>query len=199
MAPESVTVHYQCLRIFLQACELPLSQALDYLWAVAIYHRPWYRSPRLLLVPRDRGGQSSLQRVAYSSDLAGLQRIPPELLDMIRQLSPDAYFWRCMSVLELSRRATTPTQPVQTVALLCIGRWKRGEQPAIVLEEKRLAFRITVDSHGIQEIERLSERPAFVQESCRYQAYIVEDAAELSGLEAHFKVLHPVLLLETKV
>ncbi|KUI63587.1 hypothetical protein VM1G_10402 [Cytospora mali] len=186
-SPECAAVHYQCFKTFVKYCELPIYQALDYLWTIAFFRRPWAKTPRLYLKPQRRVNYGELRRIAYNTDLAGLQSMPLELLDMIRQFSPHTYLWRLITVLDLSRRATTSAQPLSTLALQSIESWKRGEQPAIVLNKSRTAVRIIIDSDGIRKIECLSAQPGFVQESSSHQAYIVEEAARLSGVKVHIK------------
>lgn len=135
-----------------------------------------------------RADQSGQGRIASGSDLAPLRYLPVELLDIVKRLSPHAWLWRFLSVLDLSCRAPSTVQPLRTFALDDIEAWKRGDDTPTISGDKRSAVRITIDSDGIRNIERLCERPAFSQTSSSDRAYIVEEVATISGVKAHTKV-----------
>lgn len=97
-----------------------------------------------------------------------------------------------MAVCDLAADITSTSQPTQVVevALDSVERWQRGDTNAAVSppDADHSAVRITLDSRGIHSIQRIPQRPAFRQNTSKYQAYIVEDIMGLAGVKVYIKV-----------
>ncbi|KAI5865028.1 hypothetical protein GGS23DRAFT_603707 [Durotheca rogersii] len=154
------------------------------------------RSPECVPIHHDyygwsvKGG-SSLLRIMHICGLPRLQSLPPELVELIRQLSPHALFWRAISTISLASNVTIPPQPLLVFPLKDIETWKRGESVVRITEQTgrcRPMTRLTVDSEGIQKIDRLPATPKYRRgETVSRYAYIVERAEALSSVQAHLK------------
>lgn len=102
-----------------------------------------------------------------------------------------------MSVCDLAHmhRATDTSisaQPLQIFALETIETWTRGDSIPIISTSNQSPIKITIDAYGIRSVVRLCERPepGFPQSASQHQSasYIVEEIAELSGVQACTKV-----------
>lgn len=208
---ECATIHQHCFIVFVRGCKLPICQALKHLRTVVMFRRPWNKAPHLYTLSPH---QTNLEGDSYPANLAELNNLPLELLNIIRRFSPHAALWRTISVLNLSRRSTPfPCQPVdgknsagigngirgdsitRIFALESIQYWKRGYNQTMSLitissVDTRPFIRLIIDSDGIQSIERLPTRPAFISQNSPHESYIVEDIATVSGVQVYIKVLY---------
>ncbi|KAI3332703.1 hypothetical protein F4824DRAFT_286222 [Ustulina deusta] len=99
-APEFIPIHYDCYQIFRGNVNLDESEALDLLWTIGSWRNPWSRAQPIYL--GDAIDQVGLERISKISGLSDLCRLPPELVGMIRDLSPHQLFWRSIFVIALS-------------------------------------------------------------------------------------------------
>ncbi|KAH8761585.1 hypothetical protein F5883DRAFT_125928 [Diaporthe sp. PMI_573] len=192
VAPESVPVHSQCFKTLIAIrkthdTQISLPQLLDYVWTRACYRRPWFRASDLGLASCSQFRWSWLAEISDNSDLAGLQSIPEDLLDIIKQYSPHAYLWRFASILALKPRPISWQLP-QTLALQSIEGWQRGDQEVAGISDGSPLIQITVDSQGVQAIKRLPHLPKVNLEGSKQYAYIVEDFSNLAGVQACIRV-----------
>lgn len=193
-SPECVTIHHHCFAVFIQECLSQRcyrdpQQAFNRVRDILFYCRPWYKASLIHIRSlHTRAEQDGLSRIVYTSDLAGLKSLPAELIQIIRHLSSYAWLWRFISVWDLARHASVSAQSRQTFALNTIESWKHGDNPDIISDSSKPITRITINSYGIQSIMRLSEWPSLRPSVSRYQAYILDETAELSEIQAYTNV-----------
>ncbi|SPO07084.1 uncharacterized protein DNG_09778 [Cephalotrichum gorgonifer] len=154
-SPEAATLHLECFEAFRQAYA-PVD-ALDRLWRAASWRRPWRSAPAVVLP--ERGTIGAVEAVAAKCGLPELSRMPPEIIHMVRGYSESALFWRLVAALDLAVQFKTgPPGSLHSVALFQVAGWKRGcgspPTSSDDLDGHRV-IRLTIDSRGIKEIERL--------------------------------------------
>ncbi|EPE07394.1 endonuclease exonuclease phosphatase family protein [Ophiostoma piceae UAMH 11346] len=212
--PISVAVHEECFRLFLaghnrgpESTDLGSvkPEVLDRLFTIGAWRQPWKDGYQLGLKADGPVSYSKAEFTAFTYTVAriGLPQLardlPIEILEMVYQLSEDAPFWRCVSVLVLGMCAAgQKDEPLHRVPLGHIKSWKRPDlQPETVFStalsssEPSVAalsqlqppmqpfVRITVDHRGICEIQRLQERPAVdTHRTTDHRMYIVEHLQE---------------------
>jgi hypothetical protein len=187
-SPEAAVAHSDCFNFLTQSCDV--SDYLDFLWIVAGWRAPWRQAPCFHL--RDtvtKTGESVFEALNISS----MRTLPAEILSMIRDYSAASMIWRFQTVSGLIERfpiATTDhllSLPLQTVSA-----WKRGGQVMTAESADMLpVMRLTIDSWGIREIERLVESPEFRRRRTDGLAFVVLSHQSLEGINAYFKVKLP--------
>ncbi len=81
----------------------------------------------------------------------------------------------------------TGSEPLLTIQLDKILSWERGGKLRKISSPSLLSFlRISIDSGGISEVERLSHRPPYSAEFSHRSAFIVDDQVDISGVTALF-------------
>lgn len=191
-APEFVPIHYDCYQIFRGNVDLDESEALDLLWMIGSWRNPWPRAqPIYLCNAIDKLG---LKRVSEISGLSDLCRLPPELVGMIRDLSPHQLFWRSIFVMSLSSKIPQ-FRPFSRSPLSKILSWERGASPVLtssVPPPPPPLIRLTIDVHGISKIERMHDRPVYSNRIMKQSAFIIEHIRDVSKIHVEFKVCHLV-------
>ena len=188
-------MHLDCFELFRQSY-LPIN-ALDRLWRVVAWRKPWRGAPALVLPEGSIIGSGALAEVAERYGLAGLGRMPPEIIQLIQDDSASALFWRLIAPLDLaSRFKALPVDYFVSLPLHELAGWERGSLP---LESKDLGHlpivRLTIDSRGIRKVERLpAGEPKFSSERFDNTAFIIRDVTDFKGVVALFKVCHPSLV-----
>ena len=195
-SPESVAVHRDCYRVFMQLyTERP---ALEHVWLATAWTTPWTHTPGETKVHLDLAEASLASVTAFTAKLIGLpelESLPPEVLQSIRFYSSDHLFWRYSSIRakaeEISRvDKSTSNYDNTSCKLDTINSWHRGEK--IETNENGLksgVFRITVDRYGVLDIERLAEQPGYRNcESSSTHAYSFINFDEAKHTNVHFKV-----------
>ncbi len=158
-APEFIPIHYDCYQIFRGNMNLDESEALDLLWTIGSWRNPWSRAQPIYL--GDAIDQVGLERISKISGLSDLCRLPPELVGMIRDLSPHQLFWRSIFVIALSSKIPQ-LRPLSRSPLNRVLSWERGASPVLTSSVPLPPLiRLTIDIHGINKIERLHERPVY--------------------------------------
>lgn len=142
--------------------------------------------PSLYLTPPSRDTREELGGLP---GFAGYQALPMELFEIIKQLSSGAPFWRSTSALYLARRAVPSTQSTQSLALKDVRQWTRGNENLLVSNNDRSAVRITVDSDGIRQIERLHGLPTYMPESSGQLGFIIAETPMISKTSVYMKVM----------
>lgn len=188
MSLQCAAAHHQCLTVYLKQCGLPIRQGLDCVRTIALFRNPWSKLPQMRLRPYDPIHAGVMDRIAARSGLARLRSLPSELLYAIRQLSPHAFLWRTISTLALANQASLLIEPTQTFALADIRQWCRGSKGLAFAYDQQSLIKITVDSSGIREIERLHEWPPCCLQTSEFESYVVEEAARLRGVKVQLKV-----------
>lgn len=194
MSPEASTIHLGCFDVVAQHCKL--DDCLDHLWITTAWRTPWRQAPNLRL--EEPAITPDLSRV----DALGIPRmrvLPPEILGMVYYNSATSLFWRYSRALDLARRLSTTStdstaclDELLSVPLCTVSAWKRSGSPAFSKIARQLPiFRLTIDSHGIREIERLPERPRVQRTRTDSLAFVILEQCYLQGVTAHFKVIIP--------
>lgn len=186
--PEVVCVHQDCLRLFKR--HFRSADALDRLWVAAAWRYPWRSAPPVLL-SREPASRGAIRKAAEIFDLAPLVPLPQELWGMIQEYSENHSFWRFVSVFDfVNRLRMTPAEPATSVALDKIVRWKRGSPPELSAGlGGRQFIRLTIDSVGISEVERLPARSYKPEQPLHNLAFVTENEDRFNGVSAQFKVL----------
>ncbi|RSL68076.1 hypothetical protein CEP53_002751 [Fusarium sp. AF-6] len=176
IAPEFVTVHHECYRIFIAYCKeasgLEKDEAVDRLWTLGSYRNPWPKAELIRLTER-QVDLSALQRVADIVGLSQLGRLPSELALLVRNFSRHELFWRSVTVIGLSSNLPPP-RPFSRILLNRVLSWKRGEPPIPNPSPQTPPFvRITMDNDGLCEIERLEKPPPYTGKIFKDLAFCV--------------------------
>lgn len=168
-SPESVAVHKDYCRLFLQA--YPGKPVLEHLWVATAWRIPWTHTPgdqKMQLDFVDASLASVSASRAKVVGLPGLESLPHVVLQLTKSYSCDNLFWRWSSIKtqaeELSRLdESTPNYDNTTCKLDTIMSWHRGEKPETNKDgPKSGVFRITIDRYGLLDIE--TRRATQVQE-----------------------------------
>ncbi|KAK3899000.1 hypothetical protein C8A05DRAFT_46825 [Staphylotrichum tortipilum] len=189
---EYVTIHYDCIEILRRNCTTSLDAVLRRLWIVAAWRKPWRRAPlpRHLTHPviLDRGTLGTICRV---SGFPQLQKLPLELLEMVRDCYPHTLLWRCFPILQLAAHlSVVPPEPLVTLPLADLLVWERGggfERVTGPRPAAHTALRLSIDSTGIHKVERLPSWPVYAGESSTRSAFIVQEQGDISDVVAHLK------------
>lgn len=212
-APESATVHRQCLAscVLGRPRTLSISQCLDQLRVIVLYRRPRPNASRIEgLTPHplreDALTRRWVDRIPDTSDLSRLRYLPQELVNRIKQFSPGAWLWRLISILDLAKRTPLPRpgpvpylSAVQAAVFIeQLASWARRDEKATrstwsavtSRENPWPVLRITIATEGIRVIERLPERPPaeFRSSASKHEVYVVEDVSELTHVAALIQV-----------
>ncbi|PNP80461.1 hypothetical protein FNYG_06060 [Fusarium nygamai] len=129
-----------------------------------------------------------------------LGRLPKELVNMIQSYCPDAYFWGLVQLRDL-KWFLTPGIPVKERDLSRIERWERGDERHNegandkvidkVIEGEPLKdcerLRISLDSDGICEIQRLPEHdPPNHDPFVKLRKYVLVNKDDVATVKAYF-------------
>ncbi|KAK3297858.1 uncharacterized protein B0H64DRAFT_132777 [Chaetomium fimeti] len=191
VSPEFTLSHHDCFEVFRQQCSVSASVALDRLWILTTWKKPWDGAqPRHFPIPMvDR---DTLRTISRFCGLPHLYTLPLELLEMIRQHTKDSFVWRCIPVVQLADCASALNpEPLFTFPLRDILSWERGGKLERVMETWSPSpppiLRLTVDPLGISKVERLPDPPRYTGECASHLAFIVEDGTFIPEAVAQFK------------
>ncbi len=107
---QAVSLHYDCLVIFIREWPLIEYDVLARLWAIGCYRDPWPKAPRLCLAPHEPFvDQTAMRKIAVMSGFQSLQSLPPELVELVRQVAPHTLFWRAISTITTAGHLATPS------------------------------------------------------------------------------------------
>ncbi|KAK0713256.1 hypothetical protein B0T26DRAFT_651407, partial [Lasiosphaeria miniovina] len=202
----NVTVHHECLAIFLLKCTLERGDALARLFTVGAARSPWPMAHPLRLAGASPVTPAALDTMASIWNLGELTRLPLELVEMIQRHCPHLLFWRAVSTLALAAHLSdTPAEPATSMPVSSIASWERrgalrlcrpddviidpaGSSEAVSpLILSQAVIRFTIDAKGICKLERLPERPSCSRERRTNRfAFIVEEVSALEGFTACF-------------
>ncbi|KAL2759487.1 hypothetical protein ACRALDRAFT_2030768 [Sodiomyces alcalophilus JCM 7366] len=187
IAPEFVSVHYDCYTIYLHESKLEPNEALSRLWVVGLWRSPWPRAPLIHLSRNNLPiNQEALIRVAEIYGIPWLSRFPPEIIHIIRQLSLHELLWRSISVIHLAAQLSIPSEPLSKIPLDSILSWERGAELIRTSSSSHPPWvRLTISPDGISKVERLAKRPQYNGTQTECLAFIVEQ--DLADVDAEFK------------
>lgn len=187
---ESVTVHRDCFQIFLQETSNHPNVTAYNLWHATHARYPWRGFWPLPLTTLDENAASVAMAHAAANWRLPLDLLPNELLLLICENLRDSVFWRYILVKEFVRSLIANAEDSLTTAveLSQVQSWRRGESPKIGQSSKRSYIRLTMDSFGIYEIERLPHMPQKSALRSETHAYVVDSARQLGRISMTFKV-----------
>lgn len=188
-APEFIPVHFDCYKIYVheskQESKLESNEALSRLWVAGSWRSPWPKALLIHLSHTPLIDLETLERMAEICGIPWLPKLPTELVDMIRQLSPHGLLWRSISAIRLAAQLSTSSRPLSKVPLDAISSWERGGKLIYTSSSYPPWVRLTIDPDGISKVERLAERPLYDGTTTERLAFVVED---LTGINAELKV-----------
>lgn len=185
---ESVTVHVDCIRLFGKTCSA--KDKYRRLWIAGTRMYPWREAVPLMLEPLLHTSAESI------SSAAGFDKtLLPEVANLVGgHLQPNHPLLRFCKVIQLARYLSlAELRDAVTYPLCEVLSWSRGTCPILVEQGQTIdrRVRLTIDSRGIQSIERLSdssEESTAMGSSLSSRAYVVESAEHLSGVGIEFQV-----------
>ncbi|KAK0670419.1 hypothetical protein QBC41DRAFT_95735 [Cercophora samala] len=183
-------VHDDCLRLFIQHRQISELEALTELWEFSTWCQPWNIRPKLQLA-----NDSDILPVDHFAAALGLpelsQRLCPELTKMVQDFSADSLVWRLTRVSGLAKDIPPPSGLPQSFLLSNISAWERGREPVLAADGYKSAMpqviRLTVDSRGLQRIERLYEKPVYRYGRSESKAFAVFYEMDVQGAVLWFK------------
>ncbi|KAF5688883.1 hypothetical protein FDENT_4599 [Fusarium denticulatum] len=175
-SPESVTMHSECYCLFLQTYHD--KPALERVWVAAAWRIPWVvRSsqsmPHIGFI--EPGLVSISSSAAEGLGIPQLATLPSEVLQLIVAYSRGSLVWRYPIIIaraeELSRvDESSSKDDGMLYNLSTVKKWHRGQDAEFDEDPpESFVFRLTLDSHGLLDIERLPEWPEY--KSCVYRTY----------------------------
>lgn len=181
-------MHSDCFALFTRECVL--EDLLDRLWILAAWRNPWRGAPNFYLPDKTRVTMVFLES-AEKLGMPKLKRLPPEIIDAIHSYSERSLFCRYVSVLslvrELDREASRDTLSLPLRQVLT---WERGGQLARMAGSADLPIvRLTIDSRGIKEVERLPRQPPQSTQRTDTMVFVIQEESQLEGVIVHVKVL----------
>lgn len=110
---------------------------------------------------------------------------------MIQNFSADNLVWRLTRVIGLTENGPPLSVMPQAFHLSKISAWERGGEPVLAANGCESAMpqiiRLTVDSRGLQRVERLQEKPAHRPGRSESKAFAVFDERDVRGAVLWFK------------
>lgn len=194
---EAVGIHLDCYNLFTNECKA--ENALERLWVAALARSPW-KGAVLRLNPDADLAIGLVYEKAEEYGIPGLRSLPPELFEIIRNHSVSATFWRYVAALDFSRELSSAPDLQPECPWIPFGdllAWKRGEESSLQLEDgspnigATKVVRLTIDSRGICQVERLPSRPPFQQWRSESVAFVIHEGSQLSDIKAVFSVSLP--------
>ncbi|KAG8677642.1 hypothetical protein FPOAC1_003667 [Fusarium poae] len=119
-----------------------------------------------------------------------LDRLPLEILQHIQSYCHDCLFWEMVKKLDFTTCLELgPRTKMLSVSLARVVEWTRGSNSPVLSSRKAKSghVRITVDSQGFCEIERLSEYPRVCLKKQPYKRFIILEARHATEINCSFK------------
>lgn len=194
LSPEAIGIHSDCFLLFRQQCEI--EDALDRLWMAIFSRSPWRGAPNFQLENSTNPAVELVYKKAARFGIPGLRLLPPEIVEMIKQYSKYATFWRYLSVLalceelvEVSYRAKASSQLI-SLPLSRISDWERGREPSLLQSSENPPFtRLTIDYRGIRQVERLPSRPPYQPWRSNNTVFAIHQESQIGNVTTEFKVV----------
>ncbi|KAL4730776.1 hypothetical protein ACLX1H_002815 [Fusarium chlamydosporum] len=191
-------MHADCYCLFLQA--YPDRPVLQQVWVASAWRQPWMHKPtqaRLQLNLTEAALPSVSVCTAKALGIPELSSLPTEVIRLIMTYSYDHPMWyypiiKTRAGYMLSFEESTSDDEDTAYDLDIVTRWHRGEE-ADTEETAHTCgiFRLTVDFHGLLEIEWLPDWPEY--RNCRLsttRAYIFINILEASRTLVYFRFGH---------
>ncbi|EGX91146.1 hypothetical protein CCM_05304 [Cordyceps militaris CM01] len=172
---ESVTVHRDCFQLFLQQTREHKHITAHHLWYAAHARYPWRGFWPLPLTILDHDAASLALAHAATHWHMPWDMLPSELMLLICDNLRHTTFWRYALAKEFIRKliaGANVSMPSMTV-LSQIGSWQRGSAYRPAMPGDGSYFRLTIDSYGLREIERLADVPPRSPIRSETYAYVV--------------------------
>lgn len=189
---EGVAIHTDCFGLFMKECQT--EDALDRLWAAVVSRRPWRGAPDLRL---GRDANFDMELVCAKAEEYGFQcfkLLPPELIRLVYAYSSLATFWRYVAIVGWARELRAAPTASCSLPLRDVETWRRGQgRPALLPSppEWPSSIRLTIDGHGVKQIERLPGIPPFrrwVSENTRFIILTEGVVDQLENIMVQYKV-----------
>ncbi|MBE3048627.1 hypothetical protein IMZ48_40230 [Candidatus Bathyarchaeota archaeon] len=196
---EHVTIHDDCQMVLWEAA---LEKGVGHEFPDLVWMAAAWRKPAPMLAPTRLIDSSTsmldsrfLGPAARDLGFPLLANMPLELLLHIRGYSADAPFWRRTRVMAfLENVRSIKLGPTLSMPFTQIETWIRDE-PVLPYRSSKLdpVIRITVDVHGIKNVERLPEMPTYNGETFHDRMFIVAPKEVFNTTTATLKVCFPLL------
>ncbi|CAK7234565.1 hypothetical protein SBRCBS47491_008990 [Sporothrix bragantina] len=206
---EACTVHVDCRVLFQRMAAVggyDDVESGDRLWIAAAWQRPWRQAAWLWLDQPDDRRVALSQVIAAVGDiddnngdsnemslkqiLHGMQRLPPELVQIIHDMSSASLTWRLASVVGRFHYTSAHDGQHTTLPLDGIAAWERGN-PASNVEPgavQKPVIRLTMDHRGLCTIERLATLPTTPHRCIVHnEAYAIVNEKDVKGVIVHFR------------
>ncbi|EJP67099.1 uncharacterized protein BBA_03673 [Beauveria bassiana ARSEF 2860] len=186
MSHESATVHVDCFKLFVKECTAP--DKIHRLWLASIVMDPWLQC-RDTALPYNFQERMSSEDAARAWGMPLAARLPPEICLVILGKTRDTLFTKYIAVMSRARElseAASPSQPPVSMSLNDIRYWSRGMAWPMQMEEQTEdeLIRITIDSSGIQRIERLDKIGDPMHSTHLRKLFVVEESYKLELVKA---------------
>ncbi|TQV91758.1 hypothetical protein IF1G_09343 [Cordyceps javanica] len=183
---ESATIHIDCFKLFVKECAAP--DKIHRLWLASVVMDPWLQC-RDTALPYNFEERMSSQDAARAWGIPMAERLPPEICLLILGQTRDSLFTKYIAVMSRARElshSAPPSQPPVFVALTDIKYWFRGMAWPIqgAEETEDDLIRVTIDSSGIQQIERLDKIGEPLHSTHLRKLYVVEESHKLQSVTA---------------
>lgn len=135
-----------------QRCKL--IDNLDHLFLVTAWRAPWRQAP-------DFGLEETAVNLNWSvfddCGLSIMRLLPREMIGIVHGYSAKSAIWRFNAASGLTQRLSTSlSDRLFSIPLHAVSEWNRGGQPRTTEIAHQLpVIRLTIDSQGIREVERL--------------------------------------------
>lgn len=185
-------MHFECYEFIAQRSNI--DRSLDYLWVVTAWRTPWGRAPKFRL---EEKVVKSVSSVFNHVNIPRIRSLPPEILQIIYEYSATSIIWRFNTASEVIQRLTIPSSDhLLSIPLHKVSAWKRSGQPRTTETAHNLpVVRLTIDSQGIREVERLPGNPPFRRWRTDDFVFVTLNHEFLDGAVAHFKVTRLCFLI----
>lgn len=185
-------VHDDCMHLFRQRASS--KAALDCLWRVAFWRKPWRAAPPLFLPEAINVGPESLAAVSLHCSIPKLAELPYEIVEEIYQHSSSAIFWRTAAAIELGKSIKTSLEHGSTpdnfsVSVRDVFAWERGGALVAHHNQSMLPIiRVMIDSRGVKKVERLANTDHWDLERYDQYAFVLEHESKFENVNLHIKV-----------
>ncbi|OTB14314.1 hypothetical protein K445DRAFT_23719 [Daldinia sp. EC12] len=193
-SPESATTHEDCFLLFKQRYEAEdmFQRMLQRLWILVAWRIPWRRGP-ISAIDEENISIPDISAIGgYAFPM--LRRLPPEIVQLIREYSPDSLLWRFGLALGLFQQLSTPASgDLVSMPLSDCLLWERDSLlaptscSASCSSPKPQFIRLTIDSFGIKRIERLLELSPYNPKRSERFLFVTIKESETKDVVVHFK------------
>lgn len=197
ISPETCAAHFDCYEVFKQ--RYPRTDGMDRLWVAACWRKPWKGAPRIVFPEQYAPGVEAVVEVGKKCGLDILGMLPTEIIQIIRDFSDTALFWKIAAATDLCHRFyLNPVSELTSIPLSKILEWRRHDELITSESPNSPPFVcITIDSRGVSQIYRLNSTPTNNSGSRAYEGFIVENVASCDKILAVTRVRFMLLGVET--